>query len=316
MVDCEDVLACPRRMPITCGLSSCGVFFVLMFFFCFRSLEYTEIGLNYSLLSNNIEEKGYTAGRFYLGLGHGFIKFPSTVQTIQFSGDKDSLGPLLRSRTSDGLEVELEVSFQYQLNVTDIHSLYQSFGEKYEAVFVTIAMDLVTTLATRYNATSFFNDRMAISLDMEDELKDAFTMLAHVNVPFFQLRSVELPAPFEKAIQETEIKKQDIQTAMAERENQEVVMATKVLQAQQKALEIALQANATGQETLLQAEAYVKQFELNQRLQAKSFQPIFNEYLEKKEDVFMDYLQVRTLRNHPAAQSVVNVGAPPLPKPS
>lgn len=266
------------------------------------------MGLKYSLFSNNVEDRGYGAGRYWLGLGGSFIRFPSTVVTIQFSNEADSKGDLLRSRTSDGLEVELEVSFQYQLNVSSIYGLYTQFGEDYEKVFVTSAMDVVTIIATRYNATAFFTDRTRISADMEKSLKSHFDKLG-ADIPYFQLRSVELPPPFEKAIQDTEVKKQDIQTAEAEKENQEVTMETKVLQAQQKALEIALQANATGQQILLDAHAYVAQFELAQQLQAKSYKPIYEEYL-KDEKTFMDYMQVRTLRNHPDTHSVVNLQRP------
>mmetsp|Transcript_57759 Transcript_57759/g.122871 ORF Transcript_57759/g.122871 Transcript_57759/m.122871 type:complete len:336 (+) Transcript_57759:154-1161(+) len=315
MVDCDDILECPKKHPIVCGSTCCGILAIVLFFCTFRSLEYTELGLNYSLFSNSIEDKGYTAGRYYLGLGHGFVRFPSTVQTIQFSSEHDSVGPLLRSRTSDGLEVELEVSFQYQLNSSELHTLYHDFGQDYERVFVTSAMDLITTMATHYNATAFFNDRLAISLDMEMELKDSFNELANTNIPFFQLRSVELPADFESAIQDTEVKKQDIQTAEAERQNQEVSMQTKVLQAQQKAQEIALQAAADSESIELQAEAYVKQFTLSQNLQAASLQPIFNTHLQKKESDFLDYLQVRTLRNHPDSQSVVNLASRTAPSP-
>ena len=39
----------------------------------------------------------------------------------------------------------------------------------------------------------------------------------HSNIDFFQLRSVELPTAFEVAIQDTEVKKQDIQKATAEK---------------------------------------------------------------------------------------------------
>merc|ERR1712048_909960 len=107
-------------------------------------------------------------------------------------------------------------------------------------------MDLITTLATSYNATAFFSDRNTISLEMEDELKNHFGVSAFSSVPFFQLRSVSLPSDFESAIQATEVKKQDIQTATAEMDNQQVQMQTQVLQAQQQAKSIALQANATA----------------------------------------------------------------------
>ena len=52
-------------------------------------------------------------GLYFLGIGHSFIKFPKNVQTIEFSKERLSSRPAISSRTSDGLEVVLEMSFQY-----------------------------------------------------------------------------------------------------------------------------------------------------------------------------------------------------------
>ena len=48
-------------------------------------------------------------GIYFIGVGHYFLKFPRTVQTIEFS--KDTKNWLIKSRTNDGLEVNLEISF-------------------------------------------------------------------------------------------------------------------------------------------------------------------------------------------------------------
>lgn len=303
------MLECPRRYPRTfCSL--CGVLALIGALLCsFGSLEYTELGLNYSFIGSSVEEKGYAAGLYYLGVGHSFVKFPSTVQTIQFSHETDSAGPPLSSRTSDGLEVLLEVSFQYQLNVTTLYDLYAKYALNYEPIFVNMAIDLITEWATRYNATEFFSNRSAISYSMETNLKSKFEVEAFSDVPFFQLRAVSLPAAFEKAIQETEVKKQDIQTAQAEKDNQEVQMTTKVLQAEQEALSIGLAANATAQSTILQMDAYVEQFALSQRLQAETFAPLFDK-LQKNESLLLEYMRARAMRDHPDHLSIVSIPSP------
>lgn len=277
-----------------------------MFLCSFSSLEFTDLGLNHSWITNTVEDKGYTAGLYFLGFGHNFIRYPSTVQTIQFSNEGSSAGPPLRSRTSDGLEVALEVSFQYQINASSVYQLYEKFGTDYEPIYVNMAMDYLTRMATAYNATAFFSDRQTIGLDMEEELKSHFGDEAFCQVPFFQLRSVSLPDAFDQAIQETEVKKQDIQTATAELSNQEVQMQTKVLQAQQQAKAIALEANATAQSILLNMDAFVQQFNLAQSLQASSLKPIY-EKLGKNETLLMEYMRARALRDHPAHLSVVSM---------
>lgn len=47
----------------------------------------------------------------FLGIGHSFIRFQKTVQTMEFSSERTADGASLVSRTNDGLEVQLEISF-------------------------------------------------------------------------------------------------------------------------------------------------------------------------------------------------------------
>lgn len=77
----------------------------------FKSLDINEYGLDYSSISKTIEPIALTGGIHFLGLGHSFIKYPSTFITIEFSKDPKSSGPPIKSRTSDGLEVAVEISF-------------------------------------------------------------------------------------------------------------------------------------------------------------------------------------------------------------
>lgn len=61
-----------------------------------------------------MDRKAYIGGIHFLGVGHSFIKYPKTVQTIEFSNERTANGPSIGSRTNDGLEVILEISFQYK----------------------------------------------------------------------------------------------------------------------------------------------------------------------------------------------------------
>lgn len=302
----DEAFQCAQDYKKTMGCCCLSTALVVAIATAFGSLEINQLGLNYSLISNTVEERGYVAGLYMLGPFHSFMKYPSTVQTIQFSNDHDSAGPPLRTRTSDGLEVTLEISFQYQLNVSILSDLYHKFGSEYEKIYVNMAMDLITMMATRYTATSFFSDRPTIAQHMEDALKNHFGTAAFAEVPFFQLRAVTLPQKFEDAIQITEVQKQDIETAHREQKNVNVTMQTKVLQAEQHAQAIALAANASAQGIILHAEAYVAQFSVSQRLQAQSFKSLYDK-LGNNESRLLEYMRVRAMRDHPDHLSVVGM---------
>ncbi len=94
----------------------CGIFILVGGIFLilgFSVLEATELGLDYSWISKNVDKKIYENGLHFLGIGHSFIRFPKQVQTIEFSKDATANLGAVQSRTLDGLEVILEISFQY-----------------------------------------------------------------------------------------------------------------------------------------------------------------------------------------------------------
>ena len=81
----------------------------------FASLEVNEYGLDYSSITKTVSSKPWTGGLHFIKVGHSFLKFPKTVQTVEFSNSAPQAnGPALKSRTQDGLEVILEISFQFK----------------------------------------------------------------------------------------------------------------------------------------------------------------------------------------------------------
>ncbi len=108
---------------------------VLIYVLGFSSLEATEYGIDYSWISKTvifylilkISPQVYQNGLHHIGFGHSFIKFPKTVQTIEFSKEKNANRAAVESRTLDGLEVTLEISFQYLLQQDNLYKLYNLY---------------------------------------------------------------------------------------------------------------------------------------------------------------------------------------------
>ena len=205
-------------MKYICSFCCCCCCFTsfLLIILGFASLEATEYGLNYSWISKSISPNIKENGLYFIGIGHSFIKFPKTVQTIEFSNQKSANKGPIQSRTSDGLEVTIEISFQYILTKDRIYELYNKYGSNYNYIFQNIAIHALTEEATKYTAYNFFMDRGKIKDDFQYELNNIFEKLCYSSIVFLQLRSVDLPSLFEESIQESEVKKQDILRAKAE----------------------------------------------------------------------------------------------------
>lgn len=97
----------------------------------FSSLEINEYGLDYSYISKKIGKVPYTGGFHFLGVGHSFIKYPKTVLNLDYSNHEGADYPPLKSRTNDGLEVILEISFQYKLVYEDLYPLFHLYKDNY-----------------------------------------------------------------------------------------------------------------------------------------------------------------------------------------
>lgn len=103
-----------------------------------------------------------------------------------------------------------------RLQKENIFRLYSQFGENYFKVLENTAVDILTEEATKYTAYEFFWDRGVIKDDFQVALDNALAKTCFANIQFLQLKTVDLPDAFENAIQLSEVKKQDIQKAIAE----------------------------------------------------------------------------------------------------
>lgn len=285
------------------------------------NVEVTEYALNYSLLTRTVEKRTYSSGRYWIGPFNYFVKYPAVVKTIQFSEAKlqydlsanERSDGLLRSRTSDGLDVSIELSFQYQLDPVKLYHLYTTLDASpfYHNVYTRIAIDRLTETATTYSANEFFVDRTIIGKKMEQQLKKDFELRLYASIFSFQLRAVSLPVEFEDAIQETEVMKQDLQVAKAEQNSTRVALETELMQAKRRMKVKGNQAQAKAQSTMLTNTADISQYTMTQHKAADSYAMVMKALDGKEADV-LEYMETRVLRDHASGLTTVGLGLPTL----
>ena len=74
---------------VLCGVCTCFIVIpsIIMISMSFASLPTVEYGLDYNAITLTVDNKTFSqAGLYFLGLGHSFIKFPRTIQTIEVPG--------------------------------------------------------------------------------------------------------------------------------------------------------------------------------------------------------------------------------------
>jgi len=114
-------------------------------------------------------------------------------------------------------------------------------------------------------------------------------------VDYFQLKSIDLPDKYEVAIQETEVMRQDIHKAEAEKAKMQIELETTILQAQ-----IASNININ------KAEANGQSFYKIQYQQAASLKTI-KDALGLSNPDLLDYLRAKILREYPEDKMIIGM---------
>jgi len=219
----------------------------------FSSLDQLDYGLNYNAITHVIEDKVYsTAGLYFLGVGHYFIKYPRVIQTIEFVAE--DMGRL-ETRTSDGLPVSLSVSFQYRYEEARLRELYLTYKQEEEEVYENTAKAVIANVATNFSAYTFFNDKQGIATEMQLEVTRVFDEQLMARVDAFQITRVELPTEFQDAILASIEAKQNITKTERYKENMQVTFETQLLVSNQTKQQTIALARGTALQRWQQAEA-------------------------------------------------------------
>lgn len=310
--DCFDDLETKYKIAIP---SCCAIFITLVILFSvsWSALEPTEYGIRYNANTLKLDtEQIYTEGRYLLGVGHRFIKFPRDVQTVTFSSDAGSSAGVLTARTFDGLSVVLDISFNYRLQGDDTDrmvSLYLNFGTDYETAFISIARNVCRDVAGDFRAFQYFQNRTLVQNSMADELslklQDTFAIMDS-----FQLRNIALPEEFETAVQLTQIAREQIEEAEAQKDRADVEAETTIETAIEEARIILNAAEADATEIRLTAQANAEALNLTIGAERDAYSNLKTVLqLDETEDL-LTYMWLQAIAETGVEDVIMGVGKP------
>jgi len=282
-----------KVVPV-CACSICcflTFFAIIALPLSFKSLDQGKYALSLSWSTQKIADEVYTEpGMYMVGLGNMLVEYPSTFQTMYFvagdagqaSADADVANPSirrppLRARSSDGLEMIVSASFQWQLSKDSLKPLYDILGGStleqslYRDGFVRIARAAIVKSCTKFAAELFFTHREAITADMKTTVQEAFNrpdLGLLITITGLQLQEVDLPDAFDAEIVRTQEQMQELEVAQAERAEQRIIMERRLLVAELNVDRVIQEALGNAERTLINNEAYVKQLLFFQERQA------------------------------------------------
>ena len=96
------------------------------------------------------------------------------------------------------------------MKAKEVRDLYFTYTDQQTHPFQNAAVDILTDTATYFQASEFFANRTLIQEKMLENLNSTYAAKCFSTIDYFQLRSVDLPNEYESAIEQTEVKRQDI----------------------------------------------------------------------------------------------------------
>lgn len=141
---------------------------------------------------------------------------------------------------------------------------------------------------------------------MLENLNSTYAAKCFSTIDYFQLRSVDLPNEYESAIEQTEVKRQDIQKAEAERNKTAVVLDTNVKQAK---VSQEIQINAAqgeAQATLQRNAADIASFQANQWAQLQSYTALKTD-LSLNDTDFLQFLENKLVTGYDGGSLLISL---------
>ncbi|MFX1283798.1 MAG: SPFH domain-containing protein [Promethearchaeota archaeon] len=278
---------------------------IIYFLLAFDSVGYNQFGLNQNDITQEIEDKVYEKGFYHIGLFNHFIKFPRTVETIEFY---DSYP--LDSRTKDGLLIHIQLSFQYRLQKSQLLELYGTFADEYEERFIGQSRTTLRDVTSFYNAIEFFNNRTFIGDQMFVYLvRDIDKMYA--DVVYFQLREIDLPDEFEEALKLVQIAQQQYQIALYEQEAAIIRAQTQIIEAQANANITIVTAVAEAEAYLITMEAQAQALNITLTAERMAYYAM-GQQLNLTSTELLALLWVMAIQNHDDSLLIIGADTPVL----
>lgn len=231
---------------------------ILLLCVSFRKVEETEYGVRYARYKKELDDAAVSGGLFPGPPGFKMVKFPSTYLTADFD-DRTCV-------SRDGLLIVFSVTFQYQMTAENVVPAILKYRNvlKWREIVEQAGLSAMHHSCGDFFISDFQNKRGEIQSNMLQNLKfklegnpddesDGGIYALAISV---QLRNLNLPKPYNTAVEEKQAAEEDIALAVAQRKQETTKTETELLKAREEARKIMNTANNEAE--VLLTEAYLK----------------------------------------------------------
>jgi len=191
----------------------CGVIwfiiFVSLFAASFKYVSELEYCIRYNTITNVVDDNIWNngiSGTYFMAQAYSFMCFPRTHKRMRLSnGNHPSIdGPTLRVRSKEGLQVTMDLDFEYAIDPDKLVDLYKLLGQKFETEINIAALSALHRSSSKFLALDFLSPkRTEIRREMLNELNKTLSPL-YMNVESLHLFHVSVVSEFQGWIQDIE----------------------------------------------------------------------------------------------------------------
>ncbi len=225
----------------------------------FASISPLELGIRVDTLYYTVAKDAgvYGPGLYFTGLTGNLIKYPTSLQIMEFKDDGLADGPALSTWSNDGQLLSLDMSIFYKVDKDRIFDIFERYEWRWRGPLIRRVWGAVKTETTKHITLEYFENREIIKASLFNATNAVLKAEGFI-LESLQLRQVTIPDDFEKAIQDKQVAGQEILTQIATRNLTLVQADTAVLNAKADAEveKIKAVSNLKAAVTLAQAQAY------------------------------------------------------------
>lgn len=255
-------------------------------------------------------------GRYFTGLGVGFYdyRFPITAQHIVLHWTSGADGPIIESKSSDGVNVFAGISFQYTFirtpeNLCKIIHFYGN-AENARKFIINFARSAARDAIGEFRVSDLWQQRSTIAARVKQAVGQAIEQ-HHVTMMNLQLLTLDIPDDIQKEVENTMIQSQMVFQLQLQQQGLIVTTRTKQLQAQQSAEISIINAIASSNATLTQAKVEALALNVTITAEAKGYAAIKNA-LNLTNTELLSLVYIDTLLKTTAGSVVVGENLPSI----
>lgn len=255
-------------------------------------ISHDDYAIKYDGLTKNVDNKVYEEGKYLFTPETELFYYNKIVVTISF---KDFV-----CLTSDGINIEMNLDFQYQLTKDELFDVFWEFGKegKLKRLLKDIAHDSIRDVCGKYEATDFPDKRDTIQSDMEETLTEDFTLSnSHAELQYLELVNYEYPDSLNVAIDSKQTALQDIDNAENERDGELTTAETAYNTVETEAETLINQAEGTATTTLTTAEEEATSIEEVWQSRLDTYYTLMEEMSMNGEEFVEEYLHGVIIQN-------------------